>query len=108
MILPVTIPDATDADARSIAAGFAALGHPARLTILRHLAGRDACCCGDLVSRIDLAQSTVSQHLKVLVAAGLVRYEPESRRSRYSLDREALARLSVAVGDLTTHCCDRR
>lgn len=102
------IANPSDEQSRSIAAGFAALGHPARLTILRHLASHDACCCGDVVARVELAQSTVSQHLKVLVAAGLVRFEPENRRSRYSIDRDALARLGGAIGDLTRTCGRRR
>ena len=58
------------------------------------------CCCKDVVERIDLAQSTVSQHLKVLVEAGLVRYAPDRQRSRYEIDRAAVASLSKAVGSL--------
>ena len=46
---------------------------------------------------VDLAQSTVSQHLKVLVEAGLVRYAPDRQRSRYEIDRAAVASLSKAV-----------
>ena len=51
----------------AMAARLAALSHPARLRILRHLSGRGACCCKEVVEQLDLAQSTVSQHLKVLV-----------------------------------------
>ena len=51
---------------------LAALGHPARIDILRHLACEDGRCCKEVVGVLDLAQSTVSQHLKVLVDAGLV------------------------------------
>lgn len=89
----------------AIAAKLAALAHPARISILRHLAGRDACCCKDIVERMDLAQSTVSQHLKILVEAGLVRYAPEKQRSRYTVDREALAELSRSVTGLLKSCC---
>ena len=46
---------------------------------------------------VDLAQSTVSQHLKVLVEAGLVRYAPDRQRSLYEIDRAAVASLSKAV-----------
>ena len=98
----------TDRDAgdrAAIAALLAALAHPARIEIIQHLAERDACCNKDVVSRMDLAQSTVSQHLKVLVAAGLVRYTPERQRSMYSLDRDALAELSQALGGLVA-CCN--
>ncbi len=88
-----------------LAAGLAALAHPTRIEIVRHLAGQNACCCRDVVDRLDLAQSTVSQHLKVLVDAGLVRFAPDRQRSRYELDRAALQDLSSALAVLTEDCC---
>ena len=92
-------------DRRLVAERLAALAHPARIEILQHLAERDACCNKDVVGRMELAQSTVSQHLKVLVGAGLVRYAPERQRSMYSLDRAALAGLSQALDGLVDACC---
>jgi len=92
-------------DRAALAERLAALAHPARIEILQHLAGVEACCCKDVVDRLDLAQSTVSQHLKVLVAAGLVRLTPGRPRSRYEVDRAALAALSGAVGHLLVSCC---
>ena len=89
----------------ALAAKLSALSHPARLAILRHLSTRGCCCCKDVVGTVDLAQSTVSQHLKVLVEAGLVRYAPDRQRSRYELDRAAVASLSKAVGGLLDSCC---
>lgn len=86
---------------------LAALAHPARLAILRQLSFRDACCCKDIVSCLDLAQSTVSQHLKILVEAGLVDYRPERQTSRYSLNAGAFARASSFVQDLAGFCCRR-
>jgi len=74
-----------------------ALAHPARLAMLERLAAPEGCLCGEVVRALPLAQSTVSQHLKVLVEAGLVRLRVEGARSCYCLDAEALARLS---GDL--------
>lgn len=88
-----------------LAARFAALAHPARIAILRHLAGAGACCCGDVVNRLDLAQSTVSQHLKILVDAGLVTFASDRRRSRYEVDSDALASLSRSVAALVDNCC---
>jgi DNA-binding transcriptional ArsR family regulator len=88
-----------------MAALLAALSHPARLAILRHLSGHGTCCCKEVVDRLDLAQSTVSQHLKILVEAGLVRFTPERPRSRYAIDRAALARLSRDVGAFLDSCC---
>lgn len=95
----------SDADARRLAIRFAALSHPARIQILRHLASHECCCCGDIVQKLDLAQSTVSQHLKVLVAAGLVSFQPDRQRSRYRIDRAALAGLSDKVDALVKSCC---
>ncbi len=74
-----------------MAVRLAALAHPARIEILKHIAASRFCCCREVVDHLDLAQSTVSQHLKILVAAGLVRFEPDRQRSRYEVDRAALA-----------------
>jgi ArsR family transcriptional regulator, arsenate/arsenite/antimonite-responsive transcriptional repressor len=94
-----------DSEAASLAPMLAAISHPARIEILRYLAGCGCSCCKDVVGHLDLAQSTVSQHLKVLVEAGLVRFAPERQRSRYELDREALAGLSVSIAALLDSCC---
>ncbi|WP_370638141.1 ArsR/SmtB family transcription factor [Ancylobacter sp. Lp-2] len=77
-----------------------ALGHPARLAILRALAERDRCVCGEIVRGLPLAQSTVSQHLKVLKEAGLIAGTVEGPRSCYCLDRDALAGLSAELSAL--------
>ncbi|MCT7375960.1 ArsR/SmtB family transcription factor [Chelativorans salis] len=87
--------------------GLFALAHPARIEILRYLSGVDYCCCKDVVCRLQLAQSTVSQHLKILLEAGLVRMSPQGQRSRYAVDREALLALSGAVGGLLNACAAR-
>lgn len=87
-----------------LASELAALAHPARLAILRELAAREACCCKDVVERLDLAQSTVSQHLRVLVDAGLVSYEPDNRRSRYALNRARLSVLGASLDALLSAC----
>ncbi|MGN6307413.1 MAG: ArsR/SmtB family transcription factor [Mesorhizobium sp.] len=92
-------------DKHRLAAGLAALAHPARVEIVRQLAGARACCCRDVVEKLDLAQSTVSQHLKVLVDAGLVRFSPDRQRSRYELDHAALKELSSSVAALVDTCC---
>lgn len=96
---------APEIGADGLATRFAALSHPARIEILRHLASHDCCCCGDVVKKLDLAQSTVSQHLKVLVEAGLVTFEPDRQRSRYRVDRKALAGLTISVSTLVDTCC---
>jgi DNA-binding transcriptional ArsR family regulator len=88
-----------------LATRLAALSHPARIEILRHLARSESCCCREVVERLDLAQSTVSQHLKILVEAGLVTFAPDRRRSRYQIDRAALDALAASVARLVSSCC---
>ena len=92
-------------DSRAVAARLAALSHPARIEILRHLSASRSCCCREVVDHLDLAQSTVSQHLKILVEAGLVRFEPDRQRSRYEVDRAALADVSASLSALVKSCC---
>ncbi len=70
-----------------------ALGHPVRLAIVRALAERSRCCCSDVCSGLPLAQSTVSQHLKVLKEAGLVSFRRDGVRSSYVLNPAAFAAL---------------
>ncbi|MYZ47473.1 ArsR/SmtB family transcription factor [Propylenella binzhouense] len=85
-----------DAEAR-FCEQLRALGHPARLAILRALEERSRCCCGDFCRDLPLAQSTVSQHLKVLTESGLVRLERAGLRSNYTLDLQALFQLRAAL-----------
>lgn len=66
-----------------------ALSHPARIAILKTLAKRGTCICGEIVEVLPLAQSTVSQHLKELKEAGLVKGEVEGLTSCYCVDWEA-------------------
>jgi len=93
------------ADTRAVAAKLAALAHPARIEILKRLSASNSCCCGEVVDHLDLAQSTVSQHLKILVEAGLVRFTPDRQRSRYAVDHQALASVSASVAALVETCC---
>ncbi|TVR98046.1 MAG: ArsR family transcriptional regulator [Rhodospirillales bacterium] len=82
------------ADDRALAAVAKALGHPARVRILRLLARRDTCIGCDIVEDLELAQSTVSEHLRILKAAGLIQGRIERPRVCYSLNPESLARLA--------------
>ena len=88
-----------DAD-RELALLTRALGHPARVKIMRILSRREGCVCGELVAGLDLAQSTVSQHLKVLKDAGLIRGEIDGPRVCYCIDPQALRRLRALIGAL--------
>ena len=77
-----------------------ALGHPARVQIMRLLVRREACVCGDIVDELPLAQSTVSQHLKVLKEAGLIRGDIDGPRVCYCIEPRVLRRLKALVGSL--------
>jgi ArsR family transcriptional regulator, arsenate/arsenite/antimonite-responsive transcriptional repressor len=88
-----------------LAAQLLALSHPVRLAIVRHLAASDACCNKDVVARVGLAQSTVSQHLKVLVDIGIVTFAPDRQRSRYSLNMDALSSVADAFATFRSSAC---
>ncbi len=77
-----------------------ALGHPARIRILQFLKAADRCICGDIVNIMPLAQSTVSQHLKILKQAGLVIGEIEGPSTCYCLDKRKLAEFKNLVTGL--------
>jgi ArsR family transcriptional regulator len=77
-----------------------ALGHPARVAIIRMLASTGNCMCGDIVDRMPLAQATVSQHLKVLKAAGLIRGDLDPPRVCYCIDPDGLAKAKAMFADL--------
>ena len=83
---------------------LAALAHPARLAILLELSGRHCSCCKDVVASMNLAQSTVSQHLKVLLEAGIISLESERQRSVYRLEREALRTLADEMNAFAERC----
>lgn len=80
---------------------FKALGHPARIKILRHLLEENRCICGRIVEILPLAQSTVSQHLKILKESGLVEGEVEGPKTCYCVDRK---KLSIAYEALKAFC----
>lgn len=65
-----------------------ALGHPARIAILEILLKRNACICGDLVDELPLSQSTISQHLKELKEAGLIKGEIEGTSVCYCIEEK--------------------
>lgn len=70
-----------------------ALGHPARVAIIDYLLKVDACICGDIVNELPLAQPTVSQHLKELKNAGLIKGEIEGNAICYCIDERAVRKL---------------
>lgn len=89
-----------------------ALGHPARVAIIDYLLKVDACICGDIVNELPLAQATVSQHLKELKNAGLIKGEIEGNSICYCIDEKAIQKLQTYFANLSTklenkksNCC---
>jgi len=84
-----------------VARAAKALAHPIRVQIIRILLERDACLCGQIVDQLPVAQATVSQHLKVLRDAGLIRGDIDGPRVCYCVNRAALARHQALLAVLT-------
>ena len=88
-----------------------ALGHPARIAIIEYLARVETCICGDIVKELPLSQSTVSQHLKELKNAGLIKGNIEGNAICYCIDENALEKIKIFVKGISTHllnlksCC---
>jgi ArsR family transcriptional regulator len=85
---------------RALAALTKALGHPARVAILRLLMRRGECVCGAIVDELPLAQATVSQHLKVLKDAGLVQGEIDGPRVCYCVNPAGVRRMKELIEGL--------
>lgn len=89
-----------------------ALGHPARISILQHLFQSDSCICGDLVDKIGLAQPTISQHLKELKNAGLIKGNVEGTSVCYCIHKENWLEMKKLLNSFldsdistTSECC---
>ena len=88
---------------RELAVLAKALGHPLRVRIVRLLAGQRSCVCGELVGELPVAQSTVSQHLKVLKQAGIIQGTIDGPRVCYCLAPGVLARLRDLIETIPVH-----
>ena len=77
-----------------------ALAHPARVKLLRILLDLGSCQCGPLVDELGLAQSTVSQHLKIMRDAGLICGTVDGPRTCYCVNSETIERLKLLVSNL--------
>ena len=89
-----------------------ALGHPARIAIIEHILKVNSCICGDIVNELPLAQPTVSQHLKELKNAGLIKGNIEGNAICYCIDEETFNKfqsfLSEVFGKINAqknNCC---
>lgn len=87
-----------------------ALGHPARVAIIEYLLKADTCICGDIVNELPLAQATVSQHLKELKNAGLIKGTIEGTAICYCIDENTFEILKdyfskIIVTTTKRKCC---
>ena len=87
-----------------------ALGHPARIAIMEYLMSVDTCICGDIVNELPLAQPTVSQHLKELKNAGLIKGNIEGNAICYCIDEKSIDKLINYFSKISTQlkrkpCC---
>ncbi|MFY7963321.1 MAG: ArsR/SmtB family transcription factor [Chitinophagaceae bacterium] len=85
---------------QELAAFAKALAHPARIAILKVLAEKSECICGEIVEVLPLAQSTVSQHLKELKDAGLIKGEVSGPKSCYCINWQNIEKLAGELGFL--------
>lgn len=98
---PASRAPTSGADAEAELAALAkALGHPARVRVMKLLLSREQCIAGEIANELPLAASTVSQHLKVLKESGLIKGSIDGPRRCYCADRTLIARLRDLVHDL--------
>lgn len=88
-----------------LAAMLKALGNPVRFRIMEYLAEKQMCITGDIVEFTTLAQSTVSQHLKVLREAGLIEGEVEGPATCYCISEEGIRFLKNHIDRWLPNCC---
>jgi ArsR family transcriptional regulator, arsenate/arsenite/antimonite-responsive transcriptional repressor len=93
---PVEGPDADE----ELALLAKAVGHPARVRILRLLSRKEARVCSQIVGELPLAQSTVSEHLRILKEAGLIRSREDGPRVGYCINAPVLRRLKALIAIL--------
>ena len=105
------IPQIFSDEQNRLAIVLKALAHPARIAILQQIIAANACICGDLSEEIELAQATISQHLKELKTAGLIQGTIEGVSVCYCIEPKAWATLKKQINqflntaDLKPDCC---
>ena len=92
-------------DQKRLARMLKALGNPIRFQIVEYLATSQTCITNDIVRLLPLAQSTVSQHLKVLREAGLIKGEIEGPATCYCIDTDGIQWLKDQIGNWLPECC---
>ena len=92
----------------SLATLAKALGHPARIAIMDYLLKVDSCICGDIVNELPLAQPTISQHLKELKNAGLIKGNIEGNAICYCIDEKAFKKMQKYFDRIATHIQNKK
>ncbi|WP_140486868.1 ArsR/SmtB family transcription factor [Flavobacterium sp. GSA192] len=80
-----------------------AIGHPARIAIIEYLIKVDSCICGDIVNELPLSQPTISQHLKELKNAGLIKGNFEGNTICYCLDENGFEKIKLFFNHVNTY-----
>ncbi len=86
-----------DIELQEIAEMFKAMSHPARLDIMKYLAGTRTCITGDITEEVPLSRTTVNQHLKELKKVGLIRGTINGSRTNYCLNLTRIAELREMI-----------
>lgn len=107
----ITKTDNFTAKQNEIANQLKALAHPARIAIIEHLLKVNSCICNDIVNEINLAQPTISQHLKELKQADLIRGSIDGKSICYCINEKTFSQLTSYVNNISsklkekTYCC---
>jgi DNA-binding transcriptional ArsR family regulator len=107
----VTKSEVYDTQHNTMALQFKALGHPARLAIVQFLINQKECICNDIVNELSLAQPTISQHLKELKNAGIIKGTIEGKSICYCINPKVIENLATFFTSILTNlpsdesCC---
>lgn len=108
----ITKTDVFNESQNKMASIFKALGHPARIAIIEYLLKVNSCICGDIVNELPLAQATISQHLKELKNAGIIKGSIEGNSICYCINhdtvtflKEYLNNITQTLNNQTKTCC---
>jgi DNA-binding transcriptional ArsR family regulator len=88
-----------------------ALSHPARISILSILAAENGCMCGDIVGKLPLAQSTVSQHLRSRREAGLIKGQIDGQKTNYCINLDNIRKFRTELNtwfEQTENACEEK
>ncbi|MGV3629896.1 MAG: ArsR/SmtB family transcription factor [Bacteroidota bacterium] len=96
----VTKTDHFSAEQNELAQLMKALGHPARIAIIEFLLKTDSCICGDIVNELPLSQPTVSQHLKELKQAGIIKGNIEGNSICYCINEETFSKIQSILNGM--------